>query len=88
MAASYLIDLIHFLTTLIFWLVIIYVVLGYFVNPYHPVMVFLRRLVSPMLDPLRRIMPQTGMLDFSPLVLLILVQLIRMLLISLIVAVY
>jgi YggT family protein len=51
-------------------------------------MEFLRRLVYPMLDPIRRIMPQTGMLDFSPLVLIILVQLLRMLLISLIVAVY
>jgi YggT family protein len=81
MAISYLIDLINFLTNVILWLVIIYVVLGYFVSPYHPVMEFLRRLVSPMLDPIRRIMPRTGMLDFSPLVLIILVQLIGRLLI-------
>jgi YggT family protein len=87
MTANYLIEMINLLTNLIVWLVIIYVILGYFVNPYHPVMEFLRRLVSPMLEPIRRMMPQTGMLDFSPLVLLILVQLIRMLLISLIVAV-
>jgi YggT family protein len=88
MAVVYIVDLISFLTNLILWLVIIYVVLGYFVAPYHPVMEFLRRLVSPMLDPIRRIMPQTGMLDFSPLVLIILVQLIGRLLISLIYAIY
>jgi YggT family protein len=87
MTANYLIEMINLFTNLIVWLVIVYVILGYFVNPYHPVMEFLRRLVSPMLEPIRRMMPQTGMLDFSPLVLLILVQLIRMLLISLIVAV-
>ena len=88
MPVGYLVDLINLFTSLIFWLVFIYVILGYFVAPYHPVMEFLRRLVSPMLDPIRRIMPQTGMLDFSPLVLLILVQLIGWLLISLIYAIY
>jgi YggT family protein len=84
MAAGYLVNLISLLANLILWLVIIYAVLGYFVSPYHPLMEFLRRLVSPMLDPIRRIMPQTGMLDFSPVVLLILVQLVRIILISLI----
>lgn len=88
MPIGYFVDLINLLTKLIFWLVIIYVVLGYFVSPYHPLMEFLRRLVSPMLDPIRRIMPQTGMLDFSPLVLIILVQLVGWILILLIRAIY
>ena len=84
MTIGYLIDFINTLTFLVILLVVIYVILGYFVAPYHPVMGFLRRLVSPMLDPIRRIMPQTGMLDFSPLVLLLLVQLVGWLLIQLI----
>jgi len=84
MPIGYFANFINLLTNLIFWMVIIYVVLGYFVSPYHPLMEFLRRLVAPMLDPIRRIMPQTGMLDFSPLVLIILVQLVGRLLISLI----
>jgi len=88
MSAFFLIDMINFITNLIVWLVIIYIILGYFVAPYHPLMEFLRRFVSPMLDPIRRIMPQTGMLDFSPLVLLILVQLIGSLLIRLVIAIY
>lgn len=88
MTVGYLVDLISLLTNLILWLVIIYVVLGYFVSPDQPFMEFLRRLVSPMLNPIRRIMPQTGMLDFSPLVLIILVQLVGRLLISLILAIY
>ena len=31
-------------------------------------------LLSPVLDPIRRIMPRTGAIDFSPLVLIILLQ--------------
>lgn len=88
MAIAYLIDLINILTNLIFWLVIVYVVLGYFVAPYHPVMEFLRQLVSPMLDPIRRMIPPMGMLDFSPIILIILVQLIGWLLIRLLLIIY
>lgn len=34
----------------------------------------LTRLVEPALNPIRRILPQTGMMDFSPLVLLLIIQ--------------
>jgi len=37
-------------------------------------------LVAPLLDPIRRLIPSTGMLDFSPLVLIILVQIVGYLL--------
>jgi len=43
-------------------------------SPYHPVRVTLDKLVNPFLAPIRRILPQTGMLDFSPVVLIILLQ--------------
>lgn len=36
-------------------------------DPYHPVMEFLNRLTEPILAPIRQILPQTGMFDFSPL---------------------
>lgn len=36
-------------------------------DPYHPVMEFLNRLTDPILAPIRQILPQTGMFDFSPL---------------------
>jgi uncharacterized protein YggT (Ycf19 family) len=35
------------------------------------------RIIEPLLNPIRRILPQTGMIDFSPLVLLILVQVVE-----------
>jgi YggT family protein len=38
---------------------------------------FLRTFTDPVLEPVRRIMPRTGMIDFSPIVVLIGVQLIQ-----------
>ena len=52
------------------------IVISYILDPFHPVRQFLDSIVQPMLSPIRRFMPQTGMFDFSPIVLLILVQLI------------
>jgi YggT family protein len=36
----------------------------------------LDRLVNPMLAPIRRLVPTAGMMDFSPLILIVLIQLI------------
>jgi YggT family protein len=63
-------------------LVIVHVILSYFMSPYHPVRQTVDRLIEPLLAPIRQIMPQTGMLDFSPMVLLLLVQLIASVLIN------
>jgi len=72
--------IIRILFTVLTWLVIINAVLSYFISPYHPLKMTLDRIVEPMLAPIRRIMPQTGMIDFSPLVLIILLQLIEFIL--------
>ena len=72
--------MIRLLAEFITWGVIIHVILGDFLSPYHPAREFTSRLFEPLLAPIRRIMPQTGMLDFSPIVLIILVQLIEALL--------
>ncbi len=71
-------------TNLITWGVIIHVVLGYFLSPYHPAREITSRIFEPLLAPIRQLLPQTGMIDFSPLVLIILVQLFEMLIISVI----
>ena len=49
------------------------------VNPYHPIAPFFNTLTRPFLKPLRRFMPPVGGVDLSPLVILILCQLILML---------
>ncbi|MEI7847577.1 MAG: YggT family protein [Chloroflexota bacterium] len=56
------------------FLVLAHVILSYFMNPYHPVRQFIDRMVDPLLSPIRKIVPLIGMMDFSPVILIILVQ--------------
>jgi YggT family protein len=77
---SVFIYLINVAVQIISLLVIIHVVLSYFMSPFHPVRQLIDRLVEPMLSPIRRIVPPVGMLDLSPLILLILVQVLGQLL--------
>lgn len=54
-------------------------------NPYHPAMQVLYQFTEPILAPIRQYLPQTGMIDFSPLVAIILLQLVQRLVMSLLV---
>lgn len=58
------------------------IVLSYFLDPFHPVRRFLDSIVQPLLAPIRRVMPPTGPLDFSPWVLLILIEMVGRLIIE------
>jgi YggT family protein len=64
-------------------LVIAKVILSYFLPPYHTVRETIDRVVEPMMAPLRRIIPPVGMLDFTPFVFIILLQVARSILYSL-----
>lgn len=66
--------MVKLLATLLIWVVIASVLLSYILSPYHPVRMALDRLVEPLLSPIRRILPSTGMIDFSPLVLIVLIE--------------
>lgn len=61
------------------WVVLIQAILSW-VNPMAPIMPVLRTLTEPLLSPIRRILPNLGGIDLSPLVLLILAQLAMMML--------
>ena len=63
-------------------LVIFSTLLSFFMDPYHPVRRGVDNIVQPMLDPIRRIVPLVGMFDFSPLILILLLQLIGRLLVA------
>ncbi|MFU8773655.1 MAG: YggT family protein [Anaerolineales bacterium] len=80
---EFLIQLIITASRVISILVIVHVVLSYFMSPYHPFRQMIDRLVAPMLDPIRRIMPRMGMLDFSPFILIILIRVVEVILIQL-----
>jgi YggT family protein len=78
-----LIIIVSVVSSLLFWLVIISVLLSYFLDPYHPLRRNLNNIVEPMLAPIRRVVPPIGMLDFSPFVLLILIQVLSRIIIRL-----
>ncbi|MBP6178544.1 MAG: YggT family protein [Anaerolineales bacterium] len=74
---------ISLLAQLFIWIVIASSILSFFLPPYHPVREALDRIVDPFLMPIRRVMPAAGTLDFSPLVLILAIQLVARLLIIL-----
>ncbi|HBX69585.1 MAG TPA: YggT family protein [Chloroflexi bacterium] len=67
---------IDLLSTLLLLLLLTYVIISYFMSPFHPFRMWVDRLVEPMLAPIRRVVPLVGMLDFSPVILMVLIQII------------
>ena len=59
---------------IITFLVLAHVILSYFMIPNHPIRSFVDKLVDPLLAPIRRVIPTVAMMDFSPVILIILVQ--------------
>jgi len=74
MLVSILLGLVDLVTTLLVLLILTYVVISYFMSPYQPFRMWVDRLVEPMLRPIRNLVPQVGMFDISPIILLLLIQ--------------
>ena len=76
---------IDFLTLALIFAIIARALASWFVqDPGNPVVAMLNDITEPIVGPVRRFMPNTGMIDFSPLVALILLQILRQVLNSLI----
>ncbi len=58
------------------------------VNPYGKIFQFIFSLTEPLLSPIRRLMPKSMMLDFSPMILMILLIFLQRLLLILIYSVF
>ena len=58
-------------------------IVSFVLPPYHTVRTILDRIVDPMLNPIRKIMPTFGGMDFSPIVLILIINLVEYLVISL-----
>ena len=54
------------------------------VSPYHPAVDFLDRITEPVLAPLRRVIPPVGMVDISPIIAMLLLQIIQQVLVPII----
>jgi YggT family protein len=62
------------------------VLLSFVLNPFHPLRRALDSFVDPMLAPIRRVVPPAGGLDFSPAILLIVLQILGRILVTLLVS--
>jgi len=72
-----LVTVIDVLYWILFALILARIVLSWVrIGPYE-IRDFVFRVTDPLLDPIRRILPQMGGLDFSPFILLILAQVLR-----------
>ena len=79
---DFLIILVRIAANIFSLLIIAKVLLSYFMSPYHPIRQTIDQVVEPLLSPIRNRMPMIGMFDFSPIVLLIIIQIVEFLLIT------
>jgi YggT family protein len=77
-----LIAVINILSNLIILVVIIDSVMSYFLSPFQHLRSALDRIINPLLNPIRKVVPLVGMFDLSPLILIILVQILSSVLIA------
>lgn len=71
------------LLTMAYWLVLIRALISW-VNPdpFNPIVMFLRRTTDPLLDPIRRILPQNMPVDISPIIVFLLIVFFKEFLVS------
>jgi YggT family protein len=83
------VDIIDFLLTIVTWVIIVQVILSWLFafnvlntssQGVRTLAVAIDRITAPLYRPIRRILPDFGGIDFSPLVILILIQVIKKLL--------
>ena len=78
-----LIRVINFSASLFILLIFVHIALSFFMDPYHPVRRTLERIVSPLLNPIRKAVPLIGMFDISPIILVLLVSVLQSALVNL-----
>jgi len=70
--------IVDLLARILIFLLIIHVILTYFLSPFHPIRQRIDQVIVPLLNPIRRIIPSIGMFDFSPLILILLIEIINL----------
>jgi len=79
----FIITFIDITITVLTILLFVYSIMSFFMSPFHPIMRTIRTIIEPMLKPIRKVVPPMGGLDFSPMILLILLQVLGRLLTAL-----
>lgn len=77
------ITIIETIVTVFTLTVIVHTLLRFFLDPYHPILIALGRVLEPLLVPIRARIPPMGGWDFSPLILIIGLQILGMILTAL-----
>jgi len=76
-------QMIGMLANVLIILIFIWVIVSWILSPFHPLREALDRIVEPMLWPIRRVVPLAGNFDLSPMILMILIELVSRILVSL-----
>jgi len=76
------VNIIETIRLTIFILVVLKVALSYFMDPFHPFRQSIDRLLDPVLKPIQQVVPTFGRFDFSPLILIIIVEILSSILLS------
>ncbi len=79
--------MVDLLANLLTILIVIWVIVSWVLPPYHPLREALDRVVEPMLSPIRRVLPMTGPIDFSPMILLIVIVLLSRVIVNVLLSV-
>ena len=76
---NYLVQFLTILITLLTWAILIRVLLSWIpnLNRGNPLVQLLHQIPDPILEPARRIIPPLGGMDFSPIVVILLLQLLE-----------
>lgn len=80
---SFFITLIRTVAQVLSLMVIADALLSFFMSPYHPVREALGRILQPLYNPIRKVIPPAGGFDFSPIVLILAIQVTEYILIAL-----
>ena len=69
-------QIVHRIIQFFILVIVVQAILSFFMSPYEPIRRTIDRFVNPVLEPIRRVLPPTGGLDFSPFVLIIILYII------------
>lgn len=75
-------QVVNFIANVLTLLIIADALSSFFVSPLHPVRQTLGRVLTPLYAPLRRVIRPIGMMDFTPIVLLLIIQVLQNLIVS------
>jgi YggT family protein len=84
MLAGGLVHVLDRLLQILFWCIFIVIIASFFVQTQaHPVLGLLRQITEPILAPARKLLPAMGGLDFSPILVILLLEVGRQMLVEL-----